>query len=90
MTFVEMLRTVLTNRELTLASAARALGISSQYLHDLKEGRRLPSVEVVEKICKWMGRGPIGRLEWHLAGAEAHGWKVRPNPVQSLKGRVAQ
>ena len=77
MTFVEMLRTVLADRESTLASAAQSLGISPQYLHDLNEGRRLPSVEVVEKICAWMGRGPQGRLEWHLAGAEAHGWNVR-------------
>ena len=78
MTFVEMLRTVLADQELTLASAASSLGISVQYLHDLKEGRRLPSVEVTNKICDWLGRGPKGRLEWHLAGAEAHGWKVRP------------
>lgn len=78
MTFVEMLRAVLADRDSTLASAAQSLGISPPYLHDLKEGRRLPSVEMVEKICAWMGRGPKGRLEWHLAGAEAHGWKVRP------------
>jgi transcriptional regulator with XRE-family HTH domain len=77
MTFVEMLRAVLAEHELTLVSVAQSLGISTQYLHDLKEGRRLPSVEVVEKICAWMGRGPKGRLEWHMAGAEAHGWKVR-------------
>lgn len=76
-TFVEMLRTVLADRQSTLASVAQSLSISPQYLHDLKEGRRLPSVEVVEKICAWMGRGPKGRLEWHLAGAEAHGWRVR-------------
>jgi transcriptional regulator with XRE-family HTH domain len=75
MTFVQMLNAVLDPAG-TLSAAAKGIGISPQYLHDLKEGRRLPSVEVVNKICQWMGRGPEGRLEWHLAGAAAHGWEV--------------
>jgi transcriptional regulator with XRE-family HTH domain len=78
MTFVGMLNEVLTpGRCGSLTAAAASIGISPQYLHDLKEGRRLPSVTVVNKICDWMGRGPKGRLEWHLAGAEAHGWEIR-------------
>lgn len=76
MTFVQMLNAVLTGQECTLAQAAKGIGISPQYLHDLKEGRRLPSVEVTGKICAWLGRGPKGRAEWHTAAARAHGWKL--------------
>ena len=55
---------------------AEKLGISVQYLHDLEHGRRKPSVSVVNRICHYMGRGPRGRREWHMAGARAHGWEV--------------
>lgn len=77
--FIEMLNAVLSAQECTLSQASAGIGISVQYLHDLKSGRRLPSVEVVNKICDWMGRGPKGRLEWHVAGAAAHGWKTAPS-----------
>lgn len=55
---------------------AKAIGYSEQYVSDLRRGMRKPSVEVTEKICDWMGRGPQGRREWHKAGARAHGWQV--------------
>lgn len=76
LSFVEMLRLVIDESEYQLKEVARQLGISPQYLHDLKEGRRLPSVEVTNKICDWMGRGPIGRSHWHQAAARAHGWDI--------------
>jgi transcriptional regulator with XRE-family HTH domain len=55
---------------------AKAIGYSEQYVSDLRRGMRKPSVEVVEKVCEWMGRGRKGQLEWHQAGARAHGWRV--------------
>lgn len=76
LSFVEMLKSALAMRDNTLTDAAAAIGISPQYLHDLKAGRRLPSVDVTEKICDWLGRGPQGRTEWHIAAARAHGWKI--------------
>lgn len=57
-------------------TVAEAIGYSEQYVSDLRRGMRLPSVEVVDKICDWMGRGPKGRREWHQAGARAHRWRV--------------
>lgn len=55
---------------------AAAIGYSEQYVSDLRRGMRLPSVEVVDALCEWMGCGPKGRLEWHKAGARAHRWRV--------------
>lgn len=76
MTFVEMLATVLRESEVKRSTFAAGLGVSPQYFSDLEHGRRLPSVSVVNKICAYMGRGPKGRLEWHRAGARAHGWEI--------------
>lgn len=58
-------------------AVAAGIGYSVQYVSDLARGRRQPSVAVVNAICKWMGRGPKGRLAWHVAGARANGWEVR-------------
>jgi transcriptional regulator with XRE-family HTH domain len=55
---------------------AEAIGYSVQYVSDLRRGMRRPSVEVTNKICDWMGRGPVGRRAWHVAGARASGWWV--------------
>jgi transcriptional regulator with XRE-family HTH domain len=74
MTFVEMLAAVRENH--SQKAVARGLRYSVQYISDLERGRRAPSVEVVDRICEWMGRGPKGRREWHLAGARAQGWEV--------------
>ena len=76
MTFVEMLIETRTGRDMTQKDLAAALGYTPQYLCDLEKGRRLGSVEFVNRLCDWMGRGQIGRSEWHKAGARAHGWDV--------------
>ncbi len=77
MTFIQMLNAILDPTHCgTLKATAKGIGISPQYLNDLKSGRRLPSVVVTDKICDWMGRGPKGRAEWHTAAARAHGWKL--------------
>jgi len=76
MTFVQMFQEICTifgNKQI-----AEKLCISEQYVCDLRKGRRLPSVNVVNSICTFMGRGPMGVAEWHHAGASAHGWKVWP------------
>jgi DNA-binding XRE family transcriptional regulator len=75
MTFVEMFKIVRNEAKITRSDFARDLGISKQYFCDLEHGRRMPSVALVNKICA-LGRDSRGRLEWHIAGAQAHGWEV--------------
>lgn len=59
---------------------AAKIGISPQYLCDLEQRRRMPSVAVVNKICDCFApRGAAGdgfRKRYHRAGARAHGWMV--------------
>lgn len=62
--------------ELTQADLAQALGCSPQFICDLEKGKRTPSVAFIENLCRWLGRGPKGRREWHIAAARAHGWDV--------------
>lgn len=57
-------------------AVAKGIGYSVQYVSDLVNERRKPSVAVVNAICAWMGRGPKGRLAWHVAGARANGWEI--------------
>lgn len=74
MTFIDMLKEV--RKRHSQKVIADGIDYSVQYVSDLENGRRLPSVAVVNAICRWMGRGPKGRLEWHLAAARANGWEV--------------
>ena len=76
MTFIEMIKAVREGRDMSQKELAEALGFTPQYLCDLEKGRRLGSVEFVNRLCDWMGRGPKGRAEWHRAGARSHGWEV--------------
>lgn len=55
---------------------AELIGVSEQYVSDLRRGMRRPTVEITDKLCDWMARGPVGRREWHQAGARAHGWRI--------------
>lgn len=54
---------------------ARKMGISEQYLCDLKLGRRLPSVAVADTLTEIAGNEK-NPMYWHLLGARAHGWKI--------------
>lgn len=76
MTFAQMLKEVRIGMGLQQSDFAEQIGYSAQYVCDLENERRAPSVKVVNSICEWMGRGPKGRREWHTAGARAHGWEV--------------
>jgi transcriptional regulator with XRE-family HTH domain len=76
LSFQEMLRSLLLDGVFTQAEMAKAIGVSTAYFNDMLHGRRLPSVAVVNRICDYMGRKTMGRREWHLAGARAHGWEV--------------
>jgi transcriptional regulator with XRE-family HTH domain len=71
-----MLREIRTGHDLSQKEMAALLGFSAQYLCDLEHGRRLGSVEFVNKLCDVFERGPKGRKEWHLAGARSHGWDI--------------
>ena len=73
---IEMIRNVRTARNMTQKELAAALDITPQYLCDLEQGRRLGSVEVVDRLCVLTNAGNVQRRAWHLAGARAHGWNV--------------
>lgn len=55
---------------------AEALGFTPQYVNDLENGRRLGSVEFVDRVCDLIKAKPAMRKQWHQAGARAHGWRV--------------
>lgn len=74
--FAEMMRLSRTGLEMTLAQYGAALGVSAQHIHDIEHGRRLPSVALTNSVCEFMGRGALGRADWHRAGARAHGWEI--------------
>ena len=76
MTLAEMVVEARSGMDMSQKAFAAALGFSAQYLCDLEHGRRPGSVEFVNRLCDWMGRGPKGRREWHLAGARSHGWEI--------------
>lgn len=78
LTFVEMLKHLRLDGVFTQQEVAKKLGISGAYLCDLEQGRRKPSVNVINRICTYMGRGPKGRAEWHQAAARACGWEIDP------------
>lgn len=78
MTFIEMLMTLRREGLFTQGHIAQELGISPQYLCDLEGGRRRPTVKLVNRISDYLGRGPLGRAEWHRAGARACGWDIGP------------
>lgn len=76
MTFREMLIEIRTDYEMSQTDLAEALGYTAQYLCDLEKGRRLGSVEFVERLCKYFGHDPKGRRAWHVAAARSRGWDV--------------
>jgi transcriptional regulator with XRE-family HTH domain len=76
MTFVKMLRAVRDEREIGQKDFAAELGFTAQYLCDLEKGRRLGSVEFVNRLCEWLECKPSERRAWHLAAARAHGWDL--------------
>lgn len=78
MTMAERIRHVRESRGVSQKAMAEALGITPQYLCDLEHGRRLGSVEVVERLCDWLALGKRSALRsaWHRAGAQSHGWKI--------------
>jgi len=75
-TLPEMIVQLRSALDMNQKQLAEALDCSTQFICDLEKGRRTPSVSFVERICAYLGRGPKGRLEWHVAAARAHGWKI--------------
>jgi transcriptional regulator with XRE-family HTH domain len=75
-TFVEKLVAVRMEAELSQKDFAELLGFTPQYLCDLEKGRRLGSVEFVNRLCKTLRSTRLQREEWHLAGARSHGWEI--------------
>jgi transcriptional regulator with XRE-family HTH domain len=57
-------------------AVAELLDFSEQYVSDLLNGRRLPSLEVIERLCAKLACTIATRRQWHKAGARAHGWKL--------------
>lgn len=75
MTFGKRLRTMREGMGWEQKRLAQSLEVSPQHVCDLESGRRAPSVNLVDRLCDWIGGGYV---EWHRAGARAHGWKVSP------------
>ena len=72
---------LLALRELSKLSQlgmAIELGISPQYYHDLENGRRMPSVNIVQRITNFcqIGHGKAAIRAWHIMAARTHGWDV--------------
>lgn len=74
--FRGMLSAVLDDGDFSQRDFAAGIGISASFLCDLLQGKRGPSPSLINKICAYMGRGPKGRKEWHLAGARTDGWEI--------------
>ena len=55
---------------------AEALEFTPQYVCDLAMGRRLGSVEFVDRVCRLLKCKQPTRLKWHRAAARSHGWDV--------------
>lgn len=72
----EMISDLRTAKRMKQAELAAALEISPQYLCDVELGRRLGSVDLVNKICEFTRAKGAKRTKWHLAAARAHGWEV--------------
>ena len=73
---VTMMLGVRKRHDLSQKELAAELNFTAQYLCDLEKGRRLGSVEFVNRLCDWLGADDRGRKQWHLAGARSHGWNV--------------
>ena len=76
-TFVDLLRRLRSDYDLSQRGLAEILGVSGGYMNDVEHGRRLPTVKMVTRICGYLWlHGPKARA-WHYAGARAHGWDVK-------------
>ena len=74
--FSQMIIAVRGAMGVSQADFAAGVGVSPQYLCDVENERRSPSVNLTDQICKFLGRGPNGCKDWHQAGARAAGWKI--------------
>lgn len=52
------------------------LGFTPQYICDLEQGRRIGSVQIVNRMLDAIDATRRKRREWHAAGARAHGWCI--------------
>lgn len=73
---VKMMADVRKRNNLSQKVFAAELGFTPQYICDLEKGRRLGSVEFVNRLCDWLGADDRGRKQWHLAAARSHGWNI--------------
>lgn len=76
MSFAERITALRTAKKLSQKDFAKAIGFTPQYVCDLENGRRLGSVEFVERVCDWLECRADLRRAWHVAGARSHGWNV--------------
>ena len=76
MTLPQMLSELRAAMGVNQKQLAKALDCSPQFICDMEMGRRTPSVAFIDRLCDYLGRGPKGRKEWHVAAAKAHGWKI--------------
>lgn len=62
--------------DMTQKQLADVLEISPQYLCDIESGRRLPTVEIVNKVSAWNGLSGRDAHNLRIMAARDHGWDV--------------
>lgn len=82
--FGDELRFFRQQQDMSQQDFAVRMEVSSQHQSDLENGRRMPSVAYVERLCEKHGRGRFGREHWHVLGARAHGWKAPASRTKTM------
>jgi|GEM_PF-6373170 len=60
----------------TLECFGSNLGYSKSYVSDIENGRRLPSVNFIDALCRYLNCDREKYMYWHTLGAREHGWRI--------------
>ena len=82
------LRGMRLERGLTLAAAAGGAGVSLSYLSDIERGRRLPALDVLDRICRSYDALAADALAGVYPWGEKRAPRRRPEPPPD--GRAAR
>ena len=70
--FAQELRSIRTQRDLTLAALADSSGLSLTHISNLELGRRAPSPEHAEALAVALALHPAERRHWLMQAGLAH------------------
>jgi len=74
--FTELFEVILNTSKITQADASARMGISAQYLSDIKQGKRSPTPEIIELLTNVFNLTQKQSTELHEAAARDKGFKV--------------